>query len=205
MLPKMKHSTFSQIPGGTITGIRSLQHGCLFQTTGLEILHFSMSNEDLSINYAVLGIGLDTDRHYGEQSPLAKRNLAELLNPSPISEDGKRHETAVGQLGEANFVVFYDPNQTLRTFVDTTTICADKDGAYSTCEIIPEADVKAKSAYIAREAPLFILRKLQSGRDPAVGSERPITGDAHFTKHSLSSNALSLDWTRDPSSAKVFR
>ena len=30
---------FSQIPGGTITGIRSLQYGCLYQTTGLQILH----------------------------------------------------------------------------------------------------------------------------------------------------------------------
>ena len=96
-----------------------------------------MSNDDLSSHYAILGTGLNTDKHYGEQNRPAKRNLAELLHPSPISEDGKRHETAVGQLGEANFVVFYDPNQTLRTFVDMTTIGADKDGAYSTCEVIP--------------------------------------------------------------------
>ena len=93
---------FSQIPGGTITGIRSLQHGCLFQTTGLQILHSSVSNDDLLRNYAILGTGLDTDKHYGEQNRLAERNLAELLHPSPISEVGKRHETVVGQLGEAS-------------------------------------------------------------------------------------------------------
>ena len=86
-----------------------------------------------------------------------------------------------------------------------TTIGADKDGAYSTCEVIPEADVKAKSAYIAKEDALFILPKLQNRRDPAVGDEHPITRDAHFTKHTLSSFALSLDWTKDPSSAEVFR
>ena len=117
---------------------------------------------------------------------MAKRNLAELLYPSPISEDRKRDETAVRQLGEANFVIFYDPSQTLRTFVNMTTIGADKDGAYSTCEVIPEDDVKAKSAYIAKEDPLSTLPKLQNGRDPAVGSEHPTTGDAHFTKHTLS-------------------
>ena len=78
---------FSQIPGGTIFGIRSFQHVCLFQTTGLQILHSSVSNDDLSRNYAIRGTGLDTDKHYGEQNRLAKRNLAELLHPSPISED----------------------------------------------------------------------------------------------------------------------
>ena len=111
----------------------------------------------------------------------------------------------MGQLGEANYVVFFNPSQTVRTFVDTTTIGADKDGAYSTCEAIPEADVKAKSAYIAKEDLLLTLPKLQNRRDPAVGSEHPITGDAHFIKDTLSSNAFSLDWTKDPSSAEVFR
>ena len=86
---------------------------------------------------------MDTDKHNGELNRLAKRNLAEPLHPSPISEDGKRHETVVGQLGESIFVIFFDPSQTLRTFVDMTTIGADKEGAYSTCEVIPEADVKA--------------------------------------------------------------
>ena len=73
-----------------------------------------------------------------------------------------------------------------------TTIGADREEAYSTCEVIPESDVKAKSAYIAKEDPLQTLPKRQNGRDPAVGSEHPVTGDAHFTKNTLSSNALNL-------------
>ena len=147
---------------------------------------------------------MDTDKHYGELNRLAKRNLAVLLHPSPISEDGKRHETAVGQLGEANFVIFVDPSQTLRTFVDMTTIGADKEGAYSTCEVIPEADVKAKSAYVAKEDPLLTLPELHNGRHPALGREHYTTGDAPFTKHTLSSNALSLDWMKDENRLKVF-
>ena len=131
--------------------------------------------------------------------------MAELLHPSPISEDGKCHETAVGQSGEANYVVFFDPSQTFRTFVDMKTIGADREGAYATYEVIPESDVKAKSAYIAKEDPLLTLPELQNGRDPAVGSGHPVTGDAHFTKHTLSNNALSLDWTQDPKSAEVFK
>ena len=66
---------FSQIPGGTITGIRSLQYGCLYQRTGLQILHSSVSNDDSMRNFAILGTGLDTDKHYGDQNRLAKRNL----------------------------------------------------------------------------------------------------------------------------------
>ena len=61
-VPSSENETFhvfSQIPGGTITGIRSLQYGCLFQTTGLQILHSSMSNDDLSRNYAILGTELE--------------------------------------------------------------------------------------------------------------------------------------------------
>ena len=85
------------------------------------------------------------------------------------------------------------------------TIGADKEKAYAAYEVVPESDVKAKSAYIAKEDPLLTLPKLQNGKDPAVGSEHPVAGDAHFTKHTLSSNALSLDWTQDPKSAEVFR
>ena len=56
---------FSQIPGGTITGIRSLKHRCLYQTPGLQLLQSSVSNDDQSTNYAILGTGLDTDNRYG--------------------------------------------------------------------------------------------------------------------------------------------
>ena len=148
---------------------------------------------------------MDTDKRYGELNRLAKRNLAELLHPSPISEDGKRHDTAVGQLGEANFVIFYDPSQTLRTSVDMATIGADKEGAYSTCEVIPEADVKAKSAYVAKEDPLLTLPKLHNERDPVLGKDHQTTGDAHFTKHAISSHAISLDWMTDKNSLNVFQ
>ena len=91
----------------------------------------AVSNDNKTLNYAILGSGLDTDSRYGNLSWLANRILAELLHPSPISEDGTRHETAVGQMGDANFGMFYDPCQTLRTFADVTTIGADKEGAYS--------------------------------------------------------------------------
>jgi hypothetical protein len=83
------------------------------------------------------------------------------------------------------------------------TIGADREGAYAAYEVIPESDVKAKSAYIAKEDPLLTLPKLQNGRDPELGSEHPATGDAHFTKHTLSSNALGLNWQQDPKSAEV--
>ena len=86
----------------------------------------SVSNDNQTMNFAILGNGLNTDSRYGDLNRVAKMILAELLHPLPISEDGKRHETAVGQLGEANFVIFFDPSQTLRTFVDVTTIGADK-------------------------------------------------------------------------------
>ena len=60
-------------------------------------------------------------------------------------------------MGEANFVIFYDPSQTLRTFADVTTIGADKEGAYSSCNAIPEADVRSRSAVEAKEDPLLTL------------------------------------------------
>ena len=46
---------FSQITGGAITGIRSLEYGCLYQTPGLQILHPSVSNDDSLRNLAILG------------------------------------------------------------------------------------------------------------------------------------------------------
>ena len=110
----------------------------------------------------------------------------------------------MGQLGEASYVVFFDPGQTLRTFVDMKTIGADREGAYATYEVVPESDVKADSAYIAKENPLLTLPKLQNGRGPELGCEHPVTGDAHFTKHTLSSNALSLNLQQDLKSAEVF-
>ena len=42
------------------------------------------------------------------------------------------------------------------------TIGADREGAYATHEVIPESDVMAKSAYIAKKDPLLTLPKLQS-------------------------------------------
>ena len=36
---------FSHIPSGTFTGIRSPKDGCLYQTTGLQLLQPSVSNE----------------------------------------------------------------------------------------------------------------------------------------------------------------
>ena len=111
----------------------------------------------------------------------------------------------MGQLGEVNFVIFFDPSQTPRTFVDVTTIGADKEQAFSSCDDIPEADVKAKSAYVAKEDPLLTLPKLHNERDPVPGKEHQTTGDAHFTKHTLSSHAISLDWITDKNSLNVFQ
>ena len=66
---------FSQIPGGTITGIRSFQYGCLYQTAGLQILHSSVSNDYVWRSFAIIGTGLDTDRHYGDQNRFDKKEL----------------------------------------------------------------------------------------------------------------------------------
>ena len=122
----------------------------------------AVSNDNKTQNYAILGNGLDTDSRYGNLSWLAKRMFAELLHPSPISEDAKRHETAVGQMGQANFVMCFDPCKTLRTFVEVTTVGADKEGAYSSCDVIPEADVRSRSAVEAEEDPLSILHKFHN-------------------------------------------
>ena len=72
----------------------------------------------------------------------------------------------MGQLGEANYVVFVDPSQTLRTFVDMKTIGADRQGAYAAYEVIPESDVKAKSAYIAKEDPLLTYPSFRMEETP---------------------------------------
>ena len=74
----------------------------------------------------------------------------------------------MGQLGEANYVVLFDPSQTLRIFVDMKTTGADREGAYSTYEVIPESDVKAKSAYIAKEDPLLTLPNFRMEETPQL-------------------------------------
>ena len=94
-------------------------------------------NNDTSHHFAMIGNGLDADSLYGQRNRIAKTNLAAIVDHSLISDDGRSHETAVGQVGQANAVMQLDPCQTLRTVVDETTIGADKDGAYSTDNVIP--------------------------------------------------------------------
>ena len=69
----------------------------------------AVSNNDRSQIFAIRGNCSDTDSHYGEHNRIAKNNLAAILDQSLISDDGKSHETAVGQVGQANCVMQFDP------------------------------------------------------------------------------------------------
>ena len=84
--------------------------------------------------------------------------------------------------------------QTLRTFVDEPTIGADKDGAYSTDDVIPEIDIKAKSTFEAEEIFLMMLPTLEDKRNLGLGEEHQETGDAHSTRQTMTNGCISLDW-----------
>ena len=66
----------------------------------------------------------------------------------------------MGQVGQANSVIYLNLCQTPRTSVDETTIGADKDGAYSTDNVTPESDIQSKAAFEAKEDLLSMLPKL---------------------------------------------
>ena len=86
-----------------------------------------------------------------------------------------------------------------------TAIGADKEGAHSSRDVIPEADAKSKPAYVAKEDPLLTVPKLHNERDPESGEENQTTGDAFFFKHTLSNRVISLDWMTDENSLNVFQ
>ena len=119
---------YFHIPPGTFLGIHSPKNGRLFQTPGLQLMHPAALNSAQSQNFAILGNCSDTDNRYGEQNRTAKNHLEVVFDQSLISDDSKSLEKVVGHLGQANFVMQFDPCQTQRTYVDETTIGADKDG-----------------------------------------------------------------------------
>ena len=58
--------------------------------------------------------------------------------------------------------MYFDPCQTLRIFFDETTIGADKEGAYSTDNVIPDVDFQSKSTFEATEDFHSIRPKLKN-------------------------------------------
>ena len=163
-----------------------------------------MFNNAQSHNFAILGNGSDTDSRYGEQNRTAKQNLEAILDQSLISDDGKSHEKVVGHVGQANFVMQFDPCQTPRTYDDETTMGADKDGAYSTDNVIQEIDIKAKSTVEVEEDFLMMLPKLENNRHPGPGEEHQPTGDAHFTCQTMRNRCICFNWLTDKTSSAIF-
>ena len=102
----------------------------------------------------------------------------------------------MGHVGQANFVIQFDSCQTLRTYVDGTTIGADKDEAYFTDNIIQEKDIRAKSTVEVEKDFLAILPKLENDRNHDPGEENQCTGDAHFTWQPLTNGCVSHNWLK---------
>ena len=135
---KRSFYVLSLIPPGAITGIHIPIIGRLYQTPGLQLMHPISSNSTQSPHFAILGNGSGKGSCHGNQNRMAKQNLQATIDQSLLSNDCRYHDKVVGQVGQANFVIQYDVDQTLRTYVDCATAGADTHKAYSTANIIQE-------------------------------------------------------------------
>ena len=120
------------------------------------------STENKSPNFAINGNGSDTDGHYGELNRTAKTTREGILDQSLILYDGKSHDNVMGHVGQATFVIQFDSCQTLRTYLDGTTIGADKGEAYSTDHVFQERVMRATPTAEVEEDFLAMLPKLEN-------------------------------------------